>query len=143
MKPVDLIKTHQQKIALVIGYCLVAGLAFGLGRISATSQAAPEIKVEEAFVPLNNNPELSANQPQNGSNPQPVPGPAPIPSPNPSPTPLGSVPTDCGGKIKGNISGSNKVYHKPGGSSYNRTKPEACFNTEAEAQAAGFRAASN
>lgn len=137
MKPTDLIKTHQQKIALVIGYCLVAGLAFGMGRISASSQAAPEIKVEEAFVPLNNTPELEGNQSKTGSNPQPAPG------PTPAPTPAGVASTDCGGKIKGNISGSNKVYHKPGGSSYNRTKPEACFNTEAEAQAAGFRAAGN
>jgi hypothetical protein len=143
MRPIDLIKTHQQKIALVIGYCLMAGLAFGLGRISATSQAAPEIKVEEAFVPLNDTPEPSSNQSQSGSNPQPAPGPSPISGPNPSPAPVGSIPLDCGGKIKGNISGSNRVYHKPGGSSYNRTKPEACFNTEAEAQAAGFRPAAN
>jgi hypothetical protein len=135
MRPIDLIKTHQQKIALVIGYCLMAGLAFGLGRISATSQAAPEIKVEEAFVPLNNTSEPAGNQSQNGSNPQPTPNPAPT-------TSVGGT-TDCAGKIKGNISGSSKVYHKPGGSSYNRTKPEACFNTEAEALAAGFRAAAN
>jgi hypothetical protein len=143
MKPTDLLKTHQQKIALIIGYSLVAGLAFGMGRISATSQAAPEIKVEEAFVPLNNTSELAGDQSKNGNNPQPAPGPSPIPGPSPAPTPNGSVPADCGGKIKGNISGSNKVYHKPGGSSYNRTKPEACFTTEAEAQAAGFRAAAN
>lgn len=139
MKPIDLLKTHQQKIALVIGYCLMAGLAFGIGRISATSQTRSEIRVEEAFVPLNNTVPIDGNQSEIGNNPQPM----PTPGPNPSPTPAGINPLDCGGKIKGNISGSNKVYHKPGGSSYNRTKPEACFNTEGEAQAAGFRPANN
>lgn len=45
--------------------------------------------------------------------------------------------------IKGNISGSNKTYHVPGGSFYERTTtPEMCFATETEAQAAGFKKAS-
>jgi len=43
--------------------------------------------------------------------------------------------------IKGNISGSSKIYHIKGGASYDKTVPEQCFNTEAEAQAAGFRKA--
>jgi micrococcal nuclease len=43
--------------------------------------------------------------------------------------------------IKGNISGSNKIYHIKGGASYEKTSPEKCFNTEAEAVAAGFRKA--
>lgn len=49
------------------------------------------------------------------------------------------------GKIKGNISSEGeKIYHMPGGASYNRTKidpskGERYFHTEAEAQAAGFR----
>jgi len=45
-------------------------------------------------------------------------------------------------KIKGNVSSSGKIYHIPGGSFYNRTQPEMCFNTEAEAVAAGFRKSS-
>lgn len=43
--------------------------------------------------------------------------------------------------IKGNISSSSKIYHVKGGASYEKTSPEACFNTEAEAVAAGFRKA--
>ena len=43
--------------------------------------------------------------------------------------------------IKGNISGSNKIFHVKGGSSYEKTVPEQCFDTEAQAQAAGFRKA--
>ncbi len=42
-------------------------------------------------------------------------------------------------KIKGNIaSGGKKTYHIPGGAFYDRTNAEVCFNTEVEAEAAGF-----
>lgn len=41
--------------------------------------------------------------------------------------------------VKGNVSKDSKIYHVPGGSFYNRVKPEQCFQTEAEATAAGFR----
>ena len=44
--------------------------------------------------------------------------------------------------IKGNISSSGMIYHVKGGSFYERTNPEMCFNTEAEAQKAGFRKSS-
>ncbi len=41
--------------------------------------------------------------------------------------------------IKGNISAAGKkIYHVEGGAFYKRVKPEQCFNTEAEALAAGF-----
>jgi len=43
--------------------------------------------------------------------------------------------------IKGNISGSNRIYHIKGGASYEKTTPEKCFSTEAEAVVAGFRKA--
>lgn len=33
------------------------------------------------------------------------------------------------------------IYHVPGGTSYNQTKPKECFATEAAAQAAGYRRA--
>lgn len=45
-------------------------------------------------------------------------------------------------RIKGNINAKgDKLYHVPGGKSYDRTDPEAWFCTEAEAKAAGFRRA--
>jgi len=41
--------------------------------------------------------------------------------------------------VKGNISsGGKKIYHVVGGAFYKIVKPEQCFNTEAEALAAGF-----
>lgn len=41
------------------------------------------------------------------------------------------------GLIKGNA--SSMIYHMPGGAYYDRTKAEAWFKTESEAQAAGYR----
>lgn len=42
--------------------------------------------------------------------------------------------------IKGNrTTGREPIYHVPGGQFYERTRPEACFATEADARAAGYR----
>ena len=130
----SLIKNQQQKIVLGLGYILVAGIGFSLGSISASSHNPTEIRVEEAFVPLNNTPETPADQLGTTNKPPPAVGPTPAPATG-----------DCSAsQIKGNVGASgSKVYHKPGGSFYNRTKAEACFNTEAEAVAAGFRKSSN
>ncbi|MVO99252.1 thermonuclease family protein [Paenibacillus lutrae] len=44
--------------------------------------------------------------------------------------------------IKGNINSKNeKIYHMPGGASYDQTQAEEMFCTEKEAQSAGFRKA--
>ena len=53
------------------------------------------------------------------------------------------APGDC--RIKGNISGSGKIYHMPGSAAYDKTridesKGERWFCTEEEARAAGWRA---
>ena len=117
MKAKDLIKTHQQNIALSAGYVLVALMAFGLGRISAISYQKPEIRVEQAFTPQPNN---TSNQPAVQS--------ATVDNLN-----------GCEGKIKGNInSKGKKIYHLPGGAFYDRTNPEQCFDSEVEAKTAGF-----
>ncbi|NSL50516.1 sunset domain-containing protein [Calidifontibacillus erzurumensis] len=42
-------------------------------------------------------------------------------------------------KIKGNISGGEKIYHVPGGAYYEKTEAEEMFCTEAEAIAKGYR----
>lgn len=57
----------------------------------------------------------------------------------------GNIATDssgaCGGRIKGNISKRGKIYHVKNDPFYSKTKAERCFNTEQEAQEAGFRPA--
>lgn len=119
------VKTNQRTVALVLGYFLVASLFYNLGQYRVRT-SPPEITVSEPEIDLShiyNN----ANQavPQFGSGQGSVAG--------------QSQALDCAGKIKGNISSSGKIYHLPGGSFYNRTNPEMCFDTEAQAQAAGFR----
>lgn len=62
-----------------------------------------------------------------------------------STTPSSSTPSTSTehGLIKGNInSKGEKIYHVPGGAYYDRTDAEEWFNTEAEAQAAGYRKSS-
>ena len=117
----NFIKTYQQKIVLIAGFCLVSALSFGLGLMFDLKKQAPEIKIEEVFAaPTNNTGNTgqvqSARVDNSGDN--------------------------CNGKIKGNISSSNKIYHVPGGAFYNRTDAEMCFETEAEAVVSGFRKSS-
>jgi endonuclease YncB( thermonuclease family) len=57
-----------------------------------------------------------------------------------------AAPAPSGCRIKGNISASGRIYHRPGQRDYDATrispaKGEAWFCTEAEARAAGFRPA--
>ena len=60
-------------------------------------------------------------------------------------TPAGAITgtgaADCpeGYAVKGNA--SSRIYHVPGGNSYDRTIPEFCFASAEDAEAAGFRAA--
>ena len=70
-------------------------------------------------------------------------------TPKPAPAPVVTTPSsgekqyvDANGKglIKGNA--SSKIFHLPGGAYYDKTKAEAWFKTEAEAQAAGYRRSS-
>lgn len=114
----NFIKTHQQKIVLTIGYILIALLGFSLGRFTSPNQYVPEVRVEEAFAPpANYTPNIAGtqtNSTQSGLN--------------------------CDGKIKGS---SSLIYHMPGGAFYARTtSPIRCFDTEADAKAAGFRKSS-
>ena len=64
----------------------------------------------------------------------------------PAPYPGSVLPIDntcpASHPIKGNLSRNNVlIFHVPGSNNYDRTHPEACFATEAAAEAAGFRKA--
>ncbi|MET3576172.1 thermonuclease family protein [Bhargavaea ullalensis] len=76
-----------------------------------------------------------ASPAQNMPKPKPAPKPAPAPQPKPAPQPQQPAGA-C--NIKGNA--SSHIYHKPGGQYYDRTNAEVMFCSEAEAQAAGYRA---
>jgi micrococcal nuclease len=70
------------------------------------------------------------------------PAPSPRSAPNPAPgtgggyAPVSQDSCPANAPIKGNQSG---IYHVPGGQFYGRTNPEECFESETEAQAAGYR----
>jgi hypothetical protein len=63
--------------------------------------------------------------------------------PGVTPVTAGGLGCPTGYPIKGNVTTTDKIFHIPGGASYNQTKPETCFATAADAQAAGFRPAAN
>ena len=109
---------------------MVAALSFGIGRFSATSNP-PDIVIEEPVLDL-----TELNNTQNSA-------PAQISADAQSGVVAGETyDPNCTGKIKGNIGSSGKIYHLPGGAFYERTVPELCFSSEADAQAAGFRKSS-
>jgi hypothetical protein len=126
----NFLKTHQQKIVLIIGYLLVAGLAFGMGRSAAPKYSKPApsaVRAGQTSAVQNN---YNPNQPA-------VQSASTTTKTNPAPA---SGSANCTGKIKGS---SSLIYHVPGGSFYNKTThPIRCFDTEAQAQAAGFRKSS-
>lgn len=131
------IKRNQQKIAIAIGYVLVFLLAFGLGRITVSIPNPPEIRIEEPNASLPNN---SANV--QGTQTQSLESPGSNPQSTAAGASFSPVDGQCNGKIKGNAGSSGKIYHVPGGSFYNRTDAEECFETEAAASAAGYRKSS-
>ena len=131
------VKENQQKIAIAIGYVLVFLLAFGLGRITVSIPNPPEIRIEEQNA-------LQDNNSANGSGIQTQTVETSTNSPQAGVAGASFAPIDgqCSGKIKGNMGSSGKIYHVPGGSFYDRTDAEECFEVEAAAQVAGYRKSS-
>lgn len=114
----ELIKAHQQKIALVVGFAAVAAIGFWGGK--AINQTHTKPAVSASSIQSNYTETKAAVQTEVVT--------------TKAQTTTGSL--DCAGKIKGS---SSRIYHVPGDAFYKRTtKPIACFDTEAEATAAGF-----
>src|SRR3989338_10663416 len=125
---IDFLRRNQSKLALIVGFILVAALSFGIGRFSATSNP-PDIVIEEPVLDL-----TELNNTQNSP-------PAQISADAQSGVVAGGADDpNCPCKIKGNNGSSGKNFHLPGGGVFGRTLPELCFSSEADAQAAGFRA---
>lgn len=66
---------------------------------------------------------------------------APVPAPAVAGGPVQPAGGECpaAAPIKGNR--DSMIYHVPGGGSYSRTRPEDCFASAADAEAAGYRRA--
>ena len=119
----EFLRINEKGVMLVISFTCVFLLGFFTGKVDSLNANQPIIKIEKS-----------------DSNFSILKDAAPVVQETSSQGAQGDVlGTSC--KIKGNVSASGKIYHVPGGSSYNRTQPEMCFNTEAEAQTAGFRKA--
>lgn len=106
---------NEDKIILGIGFVLVAILSFGAGKISEISGTDTPIVFQ--------------NAPECGSNPVNTPAP--------------SSAENLQGKIIGNK--NSLIYHLPGGASYDKVSEanRIYFNSEADAQKAGYRKAKN
>jgi hypothetical protein len=114
-----MLEINLQKIKFWGIIALIQIGSFGLGFYSASTfrSATPKQSLQPDYTtnqgkdPVNTKPQIATNPPDQATE-------------------------DC--PVKGNISSKSKIYHVKGGSFYDRTDPEMCFNTEAEAQAAGF-----
>ncbi len=112
-------RKNEKLILLTTAFVCIFVLGFLAGRTGTLNSQAPVISIEKSSINSSILKDNIQSQSVLGENQ--------------------SADSNCAGKIKGNISSSGKIYHVPGGSFYNRTQPEMCFNTEAEAQAAGFK----
>ena len=119
-------KENKDKVVLAVSFVLVFLVGFGTGSYVRPSASA------------------NTNKSQSNYTTSPAKNPAPKPAAATQTAEKGTVAgasttpaSSC--LIKGNIStGGRKIYHVPGGALYKVVKPEQCFNTEAEAVAAGF-----
>ncbi|MBP9686305.1 MAG: hypothetical protein KBD66_00725 [Candidatus Doudnabacteria bacterium] len=125
------VQDHRREFLLVLAFVVVFFAGVGTGKGTADKR-----------------PRAGANM-LNYTTPSPTPAPTVTPSIAPitqvTATPVtAATPTtsEANCVVKGNISSTGKIYHTQGGSFYARVKPEQCFVTEAEAQAAGFRKSS-
>jgi hypothetical protein len=111
------------KPLLIAGVCFVAVFVagYGTGKTSGggSNTAAAKRSLTNYTTNTNTQTKKAATTPTTNTNTK---------------TPATPVdPNNC--YIKGSKS---KIYHMPGGSFYERTNPAACFNSEAEAQSAGY-----
>lgn len=122
-------------------------VACGANRDTTTQPTAPlatRVNAEEGPQPTAAPAPTAAPVPTEA--PKPTSTPIVLPTRNPSLKAEGVPPKDKDNcpddyPIKGNIGDSGKIYHVKGGASYNRTDPEICFASSADAEKAGFTAA--
>ncbi|MDR3642222.1 MAG: hypothetical protein P4L74_01170 [Candidatus Doudnabacteria bacterium] len=118
-------KENKDKVMLGISFVLVFLVGFGTGNYSKGTRPT-NVKSQTNYT--TSQAKIPAAKPAATST-----------LPAAKPAVAGAATTTANCLIKGNIStGGRKLYHVPGGASYKVVKPEQCFNTEAEALAAGF-----
>lgn len=110
----------------ILGLGLLAGAAYALWRVIAANRAQGGQQWEPQPFPFPPQPSTAPPQPDTEAD---------VP---PSCEPVdGRCPSTHPVKAKE----SSRIYHVPGGSSYERTIPDRCYVDAAAAEADGFRAA--
>jgi len=128
-------RDNKQKFVLAACFALVFIVGFGTGRFNEENENKLDGFCNNYTMNAVNKPENK----DNGKTQEPI---TSVATQTVAPQILGQgIQSDC--PVKGNISSKgSKIYHVQGGAFYNITKPEQCFQTEAEAQAAGFKRSS-
>lgn len=117
------------KTEIFTGFCFVLVFLAGFGSGSFVQPKAT--KTTQSYYTVNATKKQTNPPAEDGGVATPTPVVTAVDSASSSPT--------SGCIVKGNISSSGKkIYHVKGGAFYKTVKPEKCFNTEAEAKAAGF-----
>lgn len=121
----------ENKRPIVLGVCYVLVFIVGFGTGSFEKELKKSAAVNQKYY--------NTKTPSPAQNPPAaeVKGAAGGETGKPATAPAAKAATDC--VVKGNINAQGrKLYHVKGGAFYNIVKPEQCFDTEAQAQAAGF-----
>ena len=114
-------KENKDKLVLGLSFVLVFIVGFGAGSYVRETRSNAKPYPNYTTVPAKKPAVAATATPEEGTNKQAT----------------STQTSSC--VVKGNISSTGKkIYHVQGGAFYARVKPEECFNTEAEAQAAGF-----
>lgn len=134
------LKDNKQRVMFALGSLIIFLLGFGTGRgYTAVNPARPSANSNYA-TKQQKTPQAAEKSLQNSEEKKTSTDPASkdkrTSATDSKPQPGQPCP------VKGNISSTSKIYHVKGGAFYNRVAPEQCFNTEAEAKAAGFRKSS-
>ncbi|GJM39074.1 MAG: hypothetical protein DHS20C19_24410 [Acidimicrobiales bacterium] len=127
--------TFVNRLVRVLKIGAVVGAAAGIAR-AIRGTTPPETLGQASWQPLTDPPE---SEPRTG----PVQFTAPPASADDAPAGSWLEPVDgvcpASHPIKGNA--QSGIFHVPGGMSYERTVPERCYASEADAEADGFRKA--
>jgi hypothetical protein len=132
-------------VVVLVRKILVAG-----GPAAPSSAVVPPLPREE-WPPLEPDPVLAEPPPSNGLEPDPE-APSPPTEVAPQPTEVATAadpdaawvdPVDdaCPPSHPVKAKMASKIFHVPGGLSYERTKPDRCYRDAAAAEADGLRAA--
>jgi outer membrane biosynthesis protein TonB len=122
----------------------VASLNQQIAQLQPTATTAPTLQPtpEPTVKPTDEPTETPEPEPTIEPTATPPPEPRIFPTRTPRPITASDAAPCALGQIKGNK--SSKIYHVPGGGSYSQTKANVeCFDSEAQAQAAGYRRARN